>query len=376
MNHAFYRLTFVFATLSILVLSCNDSKVPKWSGQIKQIDGTLLIKNPRKPIYPKAVLSQFEELTIGYSEENKEAMFTNINDIAVDSDENIYLLDTKQGLISVFNKNGIFQRTIGKRGQGPGEFQYPTQILISPQQELVVCDLIARRLLFFHLDGTFKKSISTWPQGRLTRILIDSKGNIIGEVLLSGEKRGYSLKKYDPNFKEIFSIAAKERLKLPLLEELSSRIVWTVSENDDILWGDSDNYEINVLDHNGTLLRRIQRDHSPEHIIEADYRDKISGKFGGRPIPLDFDQALPNFYPAFRSIAIDNQGRLLVNTFDKSINGTGNYLDVFDSEAKYIAKIPLSTESRKWAKGKLYTTINDENGFPALKRYGIRWQWD
>jgi len=45
----------------------------------------------------------------------------------VDADEagKVYVLDRKAGQIKVFDPQGNFLRAIGRRGQGPGEFQEP-----------------------------------------------------------------------------------------------------------------------------------------------------------------------------------------------------------------------------------------------------------
>ena len=374
MKHSFSYLSAVFAASLLVALSFSQQQVQEWKGNVEENAGIRVIRNPRDPIYKGDICSLVEELSIGYVEGKEERLFTNINDIAVDAHENIYLLDLKQDKISIFDKNGKFIRNIGKRGQGPGEFQFPRQILISPNHELVVCDLMVRRLLFFLFDGTFKGSIPTWKYGRLTRVLVDSEDNIIGETLLSGEKRGFSLKKFNANFEELFTIAVKEREKLPLLEDLSPRIVWTVSDNDDIIWGDSEKYEINVQDRQGKLLKKITKESRPEKVIEEEYSDQLKTKFGGRPIPLDFEQELPNYYPAFRSLETDGQGRLLVSTFEKVNDGKGYYIDVFNAEAKYVAKIPLMTQPRIWKNGKLYTVEEDANGYSVMKRYGIKWK--
>ncbi len=69
-------------------------------------------------------------------------------EIDVDEDGNIYVLDRKAIHIKVFNSCGKFVRTIGKKGQGPGEFETPSGIRITPQKEVLVCDPHSRRVLF------------------------------------------------------------------------------------------------------------------------------------------------------------------------------------------------------------------------------------
>ncbi len=50
--------------------------------------------------------------------------------------------------------------------------------------------------------------------------------------------------------------------------------------------------------------------------------------------------------------------------------------DVFDSEGKYIAKIPMSARLNSasvWKNNKLYTIEEDEEGFQTIKRYNVAW---
>ncbi len=43
-----------------------------------------------------------------------------INCLHVDDEENIYVVDSKEACVMIFNKLGTHIRTIGKKGQGPG----------------------------------------------------------------------------------------------------------------------------------------------------------------------------------------------------------------------------------------------------------------
>ena len=47
--------------------------------------------------------------------------------LAVDDDGNIYVYDPKLVKIIVFNNKGNFKKSFGRKGQGPGEFQFVTK---------------------------------------------------------------------------------------------------------------------------------------------------------------------------------------------------------------------------------------------------------
>ncbi len=146
----------IFLFMAVFYISCSQHKAA-WQGTIEEVDGVKVIKNPKEPMHGEDVFVLEEELSIGDVEGKDEQMFTNIFDVAVDDDENTYILDLNQRQIRVFDQDGIYLRNIGKRGQGPGEFRYPMQIIISPNQEFVICDPMVRRLFFYSLDGVFRR---------------------------------------------------------------------------------------------------------------------------------------------------------------------------------------------------------------------------
>lgn len=102
-----------------------------------------------------------EELSIETKEGEEEYMFNRVRGIDVDPRGNIYILDSQSVQVRVFDKNGLFLRTFGHRGQGPGEMERPMFIQITPDQEVVISDPPTRRLLFFSLDGNYLRQVST-----------------------------------------------------------------------------------------------------------------------------------------------------------------------------------------------------------------------
>ncbi|TET74860.1 MAG: hypothetical protein E3J43_09190 [Candidatus Heimdallarchaeota archaeon] len=65
---------------------------------------------------------------------------------------------------------------------------------------------------------------------------------------------------------------------------------------------------------------------------------------------------------------------MFVQTFRRTEEGS-YYYDVFDSEGKYIAKVPLKVRPRDWKNNKLYTIEEDEEGYQYVKRYKVIWRY-
>jgi hypothetical protein len=97
---------------------------------------------------------------------------TYVADLEVGPDGRIYVLQSQEQLIRVFDGTGRFVGTIGRRGEGPGEFLSPHNMGWSGDT-LWVIDGGLSRISFFDRDGTFLSSLRTnWPPpgGDFTRI--------------------------------------------------------------------------------------------------------------------------------------------------------------------------------------------------------------
>jgi hypothetical protein len=70
------------------------------------------------------VLNVQEDLRVG-STNDPEVGFTRIRGVAVDSDEQLYVLEGMDKQIRVYDKSGRRVRVIGRDGEGPGEFRSP-----------------------------------------------------------------------------------------------------------------------------------------------------------------------------------------------------------------------------------------------------------
>ena len=51
------------------------------------------------------------------------------------------------------------------------------------------------------------------------------------------------------------------------------------------------------------------------------------------------------------------------------------YFDVFNTEGKYIAKVPLNALPQYWKNRKMYTIEEDEDGYQYVKRYKVTWKY-
>jgi hypothetical protein len=371
-----YLSIVLFLSISVLCISFGGQNT-EWKGKIEKRDGITVIRNPKGPIYDEDVFGLEEELSIGEAEGRKDYMFSMIVSIDVDDKGNIYVLDIKETHIKVFNPNGRLIRIIGRKGQGPGEFQRPFTVQITAQNEVVIWDVIIQRLHFFSLDGEYKKSISF--EKLFNHPVINSEGNIVsivnGDV---AENPKYELRKHDLELNPLtfYYSFPKYDIARDGFNSFRSILQWAVTNNNEIVCGHPDEgYELKIFNSEGKIIKNIIKDYTPIKIPDEEIKRATRQK-----LPPGRFYSIPKYYSPFRWIIVDEDYRIFVCTWERMKNRRGRYWDVFSPEGKFIARIPISHEVLMgkpiiFKGGNLYLIEADEDGYQYVKRYKVTWKY-
>lgn len=111
------------------------------------------VGNSDTPTQSVAVV-QLEKLwEIGVSSEADEELFGVIADIAVDESGRVYLFDLQLEEIKVFSSTGEYVRTIGRPGEGPGDFSAARSFFLLPDAKLCLIQDHPLRMTLFDLQG-------------------------------------------------------------------------------------------------------------------------------------------------------------------------------------------------------------------------------
>ncbi len=86
--------------------------------------------------------------------------------VAVDKDGNVYVTDTLNDRVEIFDADGNFMSTFGKPGDGPGYFARPKGIAIDGDGHIWVADEMQDRLQVFNSEGQLLTYIG-WGHGNL-----------------------------------------------------------------------------------------------------------------------------------------------------------------------------------------------------------------
>lgn len=81
--------------------------------------------------------------------------------VAVDQDGNVYVTDTLNNRVEIFDADGSFLSTFGKNGDGPGYFARPKGIAVDGDGHIWVADEVQDRLQVFNREGQLLTYIGT-----------------------------------------------------------------------------------------------------------------------------------------------------------------------------------------------------------------------
>ena len=112
------------------------------------------------------------------------------SNVAVDKDGNVYVTDTFNDRVEIFDADGNFIRTFGAAGDGPGYFQRPKGIAIDPDGHVWVVDGAQDRVQVFTNEGRlliYFGQHGDWPGQfmQANEIAIDKKNRVfVSEQIL------------------------------------------------------------------------------------------------------------------------------------------------------------------------------------------------
>ncbi len=168
-------LSFVFCITAVLA-------VPALGQKIETVDGVRIVHNRGEGIWEKSPRIALEKIrAIGDIEaESEEVAFYMPLDMALDADGNLYVLDTGNHRIQKFSPEGVYLATLGRQGQGPGEFNFPGSLDIDEAGGLIVASPYGQKIQFLDMSGvetgslTIQEIISEYFRASGTDLLVSA----------------------------------------------------------------------------------------------------------------------------------------------------------------------------------------------------------
>ncbi len=148
-------------------------------------------------------LVEIQKIGSEYSE-NRAYMFSNIQHIKLAVDK-MYITDSSDNAIRVFDGNGTFIHTIGGRGRGPGEFSEITDFYFDDENQLIVLDRRQSRVTIFDDEKNLlnTKMLPESIHASAQFIYPSDQGYLLAFINLIQEKQnGHFLHYFDHSFEE------------------------------------------------------------------------------------------------------------------------------------------------------------------------------
>lgn len=150
------RISLKIICISLCLCNCNQNNVENSSTHIvNKLPGKWIENN-----YVQSV-NVIKKWSIGVAQGDETQEFYRPRDLDFDSEGNIYILDSGNFKIRVFDSLGKFKFQFGKKGAGPGEMSEKTHRLkFICKDTLIILDGNLQRFTLFDKNGKYLKSYS------------------------------------------------------------------------------------------------------------------------------------------------------------------------------------------------------------------------
>jgi len=319
------------------------------------------VQNPEEP--PETIRVNLDEEWRRGGEDD-DILFGVVSQLVRDGEGNVYLLDGQLSEVQVLSSGGEHLRTIGREGEGPGEFRNASDLFLGPGGTLGVLQIFPGKIVMLETDGT--------PAGNFPLPGSDDGGFRLifvaratsDRVLVAGADQQAEggkqvqvnyLKAYDPDGNEITQFHSESNETrfggMKFDEKIFSNFArrWAVRPDGRVAAAlDFDAYRIHVWNPDGTVNHIIER---PGYIpLErtGEERERFQKLFDG----------ITSFNPGstFKVSATHttvsqlwyrDDGTLWAlssrGTFETD-EGVFASLDVYDEDGKYIKQVDLMME--------------------------------
>ncbi len=284
--------------------------------KVETIDGVRFIRNTGPGAWGKAPKVALEPVrTLGDVDTADENLaFHMPAGMAVDAAGNLYVLDSGNHRIQKFGPDGKFLATMGRQGQGPGEFLYPSRLDIDAAGFLYVSDPHNNRVQILTADGKDHKTIR-FLEGMAGEVFCGKDGELVmgpGRFRMSFTPDEPDKKTAPPKLVKVIDVEGKVLrefgdpgdYKDELLNSSLNQVVLAVDREGQVHLVFPHQNRIDKYARDGRLLWRADRE--LPYAMEILDKGKIERKGGGVSVQA------PRLNRCAESAAVDGQGRVWV----------------------------------------------------------------
>jgi len=302
-----------------------------------------------------------QELWRAGGEDDETNFFGVTTDAVTGPDGMIYLLDSQLATVHVYEADGTFVGNIGREGDGPGEFRFPTGLVRLPDGRLAVTQGMGGRIVVVDEDGTPDSSITPGDaaaggfqtffdiKSRGERLVLCGASMAIGEDGMSETRYLSSYDRAAEAFDVVYWEQAGERdMSRPKFVEKDEYFAGDRYDIDDegrVYVADRrDAYAVSVYAADGGLERVIELPDHAAHVRTAAERDAVTSGMvimteNGR---VEIENIVEDTDPAITSLFIDDDGLLwIADSRSERHEGVFRRYDVFAPDGAWLREVDL-----------------------------------
>lgn len=355
---------FVAVALVALIFSvvAAPAQAGSWSGKVETVDGVKYVRNPAAPANGATKVDMEALWELGGETDDEDQFFGIIADIEIDDAGNVYLLDSQLSEVKIFSADGEFIRSIGREGEGPGEFRRPSAIFLTKDGNVGVMQTIPAKIVLLTPEGDpMGDHPLPQPEGGGYQILTSGQANqgqlVLGlrrdkvaddqsewaarNFLVRIDSEGNELARYaKKTTKIIFADAVFNFAEWDTFERR-----WTVAPDGKVYAAESyPNYEITVWNADGSIDKKITREykHRAHTAEEKEFLTKLMEHFA-QTIPNCRVQVEDNTKD-IESFYIRDDGSIWVLNSNGSHDypdGSLGVFDVYDKDGHFVKEVTL-----------------------------------
>jgi len=290
---------------------------------VETVKGVRLVHNGKEGQWGKKPRVQVEQVrTLGdVAAEEETVAFYMPAGIALDSQGNLYILDTGNHRVQKFGPDGGYLASFGQQGQGPGDFAYPDSIDIDSEDMVWVSDPNNQRIQVFTPAGAVSRTIGFVKErvGKIRRtksglVMAGESGVFFGGPGLEEKEQPLPklFKKLGLDGKVSGEYGEPFDFKHPRVNQMGNEVTFTVDQNDCVYLAYLYQNRIDKYSPEGKLLWRSDRklDYSTDSPKDKGKREVRGGGV--------FIQS-PQMNQCAEGIAVDSSGKVWVVTLNRQI---------------------------------------------------------
>ena len=296
---------------------------------------------------------------VGNDESDEATWFSQVRGVGRLSDGSVAVLDRLTAEIRIFGADGRHLRSMGSRGEGPGEFRSAWKLWVLPGDTLWAGDYRPWRYNVFTSDGEWLRAVQLEP----AYINPSRRGGVLdtGISVNTVEKRPTPRDYRVPDTVEVEvhgrggeRLTTLDRLLHSVYGPIGMYLIFTPSgvveaRGNTIALGRTSKPQVRLLD-DELRLRRIVRWSVPDRdVAAADVRAWRDDYLQGRPDSPDelspIDDALArneipaaDVFPAFQQLMIGRDGRLWVLPYRRPREDTQRWMG-FDADGRFLCHL-------------------------------------